>query len=131
MGFVLSGLAFGWVSNIFLLCFLWFWVGARVFGGGASFDMTLRGVGYALFWPSLVALLASPMFWSAANDENVVNTLLLLGLLGAATVWAMGLAAIAVHHIHGLTWPRTLAVLLWYPLVYGGLIVATLLMGVE
>jgi hypothetical protein len=112
-------IAIGVPFNLLLFGVLWFFVGSRLFGGSGSLGDTILAVGYAFLWPGLLAVahvLAqfTALHGSALSREGFLTSVAIRLGLG---LWALALATVAARQLHRLSWPRTLGVVLWLPLL--------------
>jgi hypothetical protein len=124
----LMWLALNWLFGVVFFGVVWFFVGARLLGGRASLDTTVRAVGYAFLVPGMVAL-ASTLLTAPLGKTSASAALGVLGIKMALGLWSVCLAGIAVGFVHSLTWRRALIVVLWMPalLLLLWLIVATII----
>ncbi len=110
------GVGLNWLVNVFLFGVLWFYVGARLVGGEATLDTTVRAVGYAFLWPgiaSLVIVVVSNYIGDASSSAIPASLFFRLAL----GLWSICLAGIAMKYVHSLSWGRTIAVVLWLPVL--------------
>jgi len=106
--------ALNWLFGIAFFAGLWFYVGAWVLGGKASFATTVRAVGYAFLVPGMVAL-ALTVLSAPLGKLSMGAALGVLGIKIALGLWSICLAGIAVRFTHSLTWRRALVVVAWMP----------------
>jgi hypothetical protein len=111
---VLMWLALNWIFGVAFFGVLWFFVGARLLGGKASLNATVRAVGYAFLVPGIVAL-AFTLLTAPLGKMSVGPTLGVLGVKVLLGLWSVCLAGVAVKFVHSLTWRRTAVVVLWMP----------------
>jgi len=124
------GVTLNTLLTILIVGGLWYFLGARVLGGEGSFDMTVRGLGYAYLWPALLSLLVVVTLYDP-SDSGGGTLKASLGLRLALWLWSMVQSAFAIRHIHSLSWPRTLGVLLWVPVLLVVVLSAVVLLGLE
>jgi hypothetical protein len=113
---VIMWLALNWLFGVVFFGVLWFFVGARLLGGRASLNATVRAVGYAFLVPGMVAL-AFTLLTAPLGKMSVGPALSVLGIKVLLGLWAICLAGIAVKFVHSLTWRRAVVVVLWMPAV--------------
>ena len=111
---VLMWLALNWLFGVAFFGVLWFFVGARLLGGKATLNATVRAVGYAFLVPGIVAL-AFTLLTAPLGKMSVGPALTVLGVKVLLGLWSICLAGIAVKFVHSLTWRRAAAVVLWMP----------------
>jgi len=108
----------------------WFYLGTKIAGGSAPASLTVRAVGHAFFWPSLVGLLAVPIeiYLSTLDPLSEQYNLWLIVLMAISLpcfVWMFVLLGIGVAQLNGFNLWQSLLAILWLPFALFGL-VATL-----
>lgn len=122
----IAGSFFGAFFNLLFFGGLWMHLGAKILGGRAPFKTTVQAVGYGFFFPGLLGLATVPlMLYSTVPTnsltENLVSTIASLLLQLIAGLAALVYAAIGTKHIHELSWRKTIAVMLWMPILLIGI----------
>lgn len=120
---LVPGVALNGLLKVVVFGVVWFYVGARVVGGTASLDTTVKAVGYAFFWPALIAV-ATVALLEGSGPQSTDFVLLSIGLRVLLGILSIVLAALAVRHVHRLSIGRTLAVVLWFPVALIGVALA-------
>lgn len=106
------------IQNAIIYGILWLWVGSRLVRGSASLATTAKACGYAFLWPSLLGLLTVPLILWLSDPRAESSALVLLfaaALQLVAGLWALGVALLAVKHINGFRWGKTIIVAIWLP----------------
>ena len=97
---------------------VWFWVGSKLVGGKASLAATTKACGYAFLYPSILGLLTVPWMLQLSGSSVESAALTILGIMAVqfiAGLWAFVMALLAVKHLNGFGWGRTLIVAIWFP----------------
>lgn len=113
---------------IFLVLYsLWLHLFARAFGGRARALETLRAVGYAMFWPALLHLVAALLRIATRRVDGLDLGSIPSGVKFVASFWSAYLTIVAIRALHSLSWPRAIgvfaaALILLIAIAFGGVL---------